>query len=152
VDDAWLDPEEQQAWSGLMTMFNLLDVALDRQLQQDSGLSHTQYGILSRLSRQPGRTMHMSELAASTSSSQSRLSHAVTGMEAKGWVSRSRCLSSRRMVHATLTAAGYDLAVKAAPGHVREVRRLVFDQLSRERMRSLIGVTQAVLNALEPNR
>lgn len=144
----WLDADEQRVWIGLIATMTLLDAALDRQLQQDSDLSHAQYGMLSMLSEAPDRTMHMSELAVVTSSSQSRLSHAVARLEDEGWVLRSRCPGNKRAVHATLTDAGYALVRAAAPGHVAEVRRLFFDHLSREQVAQLAGITATTLQAL----
>ena len=50
------------------------------------------------------------------------------------------CPTNRRIQYATLTDAGLSLLEGAAPGHVAEVRRLVFDRLSRDdvpRLRSL---------------
>jgi len=90
----------------------------------------------------------MNVLARMTSTSQSRLSHAVARLEDLGWVERSRCPANMRAVHATLTEAGWHIVAAAAPGHVAEVRRLVFDHLSREQVHQLGAITQAVLEAL----
>ena len=144
----WLNDDEQQAWVSLLAATTLLDVALDRQLQRDSGLSHAAYGILAQLSEAPGRTLHMHELATATNSSQSRLSHAAVRLEALGLIGRSRCPVSRRAVHATLTDAGYELVVEAAPGHVALVRRLVFDRLDAEQVRQLHAIARTMLDAL----
>jgi DNA-binding MarR family transcriptional regulator len=145
----WLDDDEQHAWLGLLTTQARLDAALDRQLQRDFGLSHTQYGIMARLSVAPGRTMHMSTLAAWTASSQSRLSHAVARLEEQGWVERTRCSENKRAVHATLTETGWELIKKAAPSHVHEVRRLLFDNLTPQQVRALGEITDTVLATLE---
>jgi hypothetical protein len=57
------------------------------------------------LSDAPGRSLRMSELADSTQSSRSRLSHAVTRLEGLGWVRRSTSTSWRRMgISASLDA------------------------------------------------
>lgn len=144
----WLDDDEQRAWIGLIATMTLLDVALDRQLQRASGLSHAQYAIMARLSESPNRTMHMSELAIMTSSSQSRLSHAVARLEDEGWIIRVRCSGNGRAVHATLTESGYQLVVTAAPGHVSEVRRLLFDHLTHDQVDHLIDVTTTALTVL----
>ena len=141
----WLDADEKQAWIGMIATLTLLDVALDRQLQESSGLSHAQYAILSRLSDAPGRMLHMSALAAMTSSSQSRLSHAVSRLEDSGW---ERCPENGRAVHATLTDSGMALVRSAAPGHVAEVRRLLFDHLSKEQVLQLGSITESALQVL----
>jgi len=90
----------------------------------------------------------MKALARMTSTSPSRLSHAVSRLEERGWVERSRCPASQRAVHAMLTDAGYQFVVSAAPGHVAEVRRLLFDRLSREQVLQLTAVTSTALGAL----
>ena len=145
----WLGEGESRAWLGVLAMTAVLDSALDRQLQTDAGLTHGQYGILARLSESPGRSAHMSSLAMATSNSQSRLSHAVAGLEARGWVSRSRCPVNGRGVHATLTDAGQALVTRAAPGHVDAVRRLVFDHLTPEQVEALTTISGTVLAALK---
>lgn len=144
----WLDAQEQRAWFGFIASVTMLDAALDRQLQQDSGLSHAQYGTLARLSQAPERTMHMSALAAITSSSQSRLSHAVARLESSGWVVRAPCPTSKRAVHATLTDEGYAMVVAAAPGHVALVRRLLFNRLNREQVEQLIAIAEVAKETL----
>lgn len=145
----WLNDDEQRAWQAMISSTTLLDVALDRQLQRDSGLAHAAYAILAGLSEAPGRTLHMHQLAVATNSSQSRLSHAAARLEEQGLIVRSRCPESRRAVHATLTDSGYETVVDAAPGHVALVRRLVFDRLSPTQVAQLEAIGGAVLQALE---
>jgi DNA-binding MarR family transcriptional regulator len=144
----WLDAEEQAAWYSIMATAMLLGEAIDRQLERDSGLTHAQYALLARLSMARGRMLHMNELAVLMSSSLSRLSHAVARLEQRGWVARSRCPENRRAVHATLTDSGYQLIRAAAPGHVREVRRLVFEGLTREQIRQMATITAHTIKVL----
>ena len=47
-----------------------------------------------------------------------------------------------------MTSAGYDLVVAAAPGHAGEVRRLLFDHLTRQQVGVLNEVTGATLGVL----
>jgi DNA-binding MarR family transcriptional regulator len=148
TETRWLDDGEQSAWRALLAATTLLDVALDRQLQRDSGLSHAAYGILAQLSEADGRTLHMHELASVTNSSQSRLSHAAARLESQGLIQRTRCPQSRRAVHATLTDAGCVLVQQAAPGHVELVRRLVFDRLEPAQVEQLDGIARTILAAL----
>ena len=93
--------------------------------------------------------MRMSELAARAQSSQSRLSHAVARLEERGWVRRERCPADRRSYFAVLTDEGYAAIAAAAPGHVEEVRRSLFDVLTPEQVRSLDEICSAVRNTLE---
>src|SRR3954467_13823093 len=92
----WLSAAEQRAWRTYIEATTLLLDALDRQLQQDAGMPHAYYEILVRLSEATDRTMRMSELADASRSSRSRLSHAVSRLEERGWVERQDCETDRR--------------------------------------------------------
>lgn len=61
-----------------------LPAVLDAQLQRDAGLTFFKYMVLATVSEQPGRTMWMSELAATISASLSRFSHIASRLEARG--------------------------------------------------------------------
>jgi DNA-binding MarR family transcriptional regulator len=146
----WLDDTEQQAWREFLWATRLLFEALDRQLQRDSGMPHTYYMILATLSEAPARTMTMGQLAEVLRSSPSRLSHAVSRMEADGWVRRSRNPDNRRITNAHLTDLGFDTLAAAAPGHVEAVRRHLFDRLSPEQVAALHEMCGTVRAGLEP--
>jgi DNA-binding MarR family transcriptional regulator len=144
----WLEPHELETWLSYVAVTTLLEAELDRQLQRDSGMPHTYYLILAILSERPGRTLRMSELAAATQSSQSRLSHAVTRLERLGWVRRTPCPDDRRSTFAQLTEEGFTALAAAAPGHVDTVRRYLFDRLSPEQVGQLRDICAAVLAGL----
>ena len=118
---------------------------LDRQLQRDSDMPHAYYQILAMLSEVPGRTLRMSDLAAITQSSQSRLSHAVARLERRGWIRRRPCPDDRRSTLATLTELGFQALETAAPGHVRTVRENLFDRLTCDQVGQLREICQAVV-------
>ncbi len=141
----WLSSDELAAWLSYVAATALLESALDRQLQRESGMPHAYYQILAMLSEVPGRTLRMSDLAAITQSSQSRLSHAVARLERRGWIRRRPCPDDRRSTLATLTEAGFDALAAAAPGHVRTVREHLFDRLSCEQVQQLRDICRTVL-------
>jgi DNA-binding MarR family transcriptional regulator len=145
----WLDGEEQQTWRAFLWTSRLINEALERQLQRDSGIPHTYYVILAMLSEQPDRTMTMSQLAKIVRSSPSRLSHAITRLEEAGWVRRTPHPEDRRTTLAELTELGHDRVLKAAPGHVEEVRQRLFDPLTREEMLRLRDILRKVLPGLD---
>lgn len=146
----WLDDDEQRTWRDFLAATQLVNEALDRQLQREAGMPHTYYMILVALSEAPERSMRMSELAARAQSSQSRLSHAVARLEERGWVRRRPCDSDRRGSFAALTDKGFAALADAAPGHVEEVRRSLFDVLTPEQLGQLAEICAAVRNTLEP--
>ncbi|GAA2145506.1 MULTISPECIES: MarR family transcriptional regulator [Actinomadura] len=152
TDTRWLDDEEQETWRAFLWTSRLLSEALDRQLQHDSGMPHAYYMILAMLSESPGRALTMTELATIVHSSPSRLSHAVNRLEEAGWVRRSKDDADRRTTIAELTDEGFTALEKAAPGHVAEVRRNLFDPLTREQMLQFQQALRTLLESLDPNR
>lgn len=148
ADPRWLDDTEQQTWRAFVAVTRLLDHDLDRQLQRDSGMPHAYYVILAMLSEAPDRTLTMSALACATHSSPSRLSHAVRRLEDQGYVVRRAHPTDRRATLACLTETGYTALTTAAPGHVAEVRRVLFDALTPEQVRQLGEISRAILAGL----
>jgi DNA-binding MarR family transcriptional regulator len=132
-------------------MAQLLQEALDRQLQRDSDMPHAYYMLLAMLSDADGHSLRMTELAERTNSSQSRVSHAVTRLEQAGWIRREACPSDKRGTVAVLTEAGYKALETAAPGHVEAVRQSLFDALTPDQVDQLIGICDAVLGKLDPD-
>ncbi len=130
----WLDEEEMAAWRSFVTASNLLNRRLERQLKEDSGLSHTQYEILVHLSAAPAGSLRMTELADKLVTSKSGLTYQVTQLEKMGLVGRRSCPSDVRGVFAELTDQGREMLREAAPGHVALVRELLIDVLSREQL------------------
>lgn len=141
----WLSDEEQRTWRAFLGATRLVFDELDRELQRDAGMPHGYYVVLVALSEAPGRSLRMTDLAAATGSSRSRLSHAVARLEEAGWVQRRPCPSDRRGSDAVLTDAGMAVLVAAAPGHVEGVRRLLFDRLTPAQLGQLRDVCEAVL-------
>jgi DNA-binding MarR family transcriptional regulator len=145
----WLDREELAAWMGLAALSHLLPPALDAQLQRDAGISFFEYGILAHLSESPDRTRRMSQLAVLANGSLSRLSHAVSRLEDRGWIVRRQAADDGRVTEAHLTAAGYRALAAAAPGHVEEVRTRVLDLLTPAQVAQLRTITRTLVGGLD---
>ena len=143
----WLTTDEQRTWRSFLTACQALFGAIDAQLLHDSGLPHGYYEILVHLSEAPGRALRMSQLATASTFSKSRLSHAVSRLEERGWVIRQDCPTDRRGQVALLTDAGYAVLSSAAPGHVDQVRRSLIDALSPEQVRQLGEISAAMTAA-----
>ena len=56
-----------------------------------------------------------------------------------------------RYTLATLTDQGQAKVTQAAPGHVREVRRLVFDPLTKTQSRQLREIGRRITRAIDPD-
>jgi DNA-binding MarR family transcriptional regulator len=148
TEPQWLDETEARAWRGYLRMHNRLWAALGRELVCDSGLSVTDYDVLVVLSETDGHRLRMRELGAQLLWEKSRLSHHVTRMERRGLVAREDCPTDARGAYVVLTPAGQRAIEEAAPAHVANVRRHLFDHLSREQVEALAGITDAVLGHL----
>lgn len=148
-DIPWLDDVEMVAWLHLVGIFIRLPYELDAQLRCDAGVSHFEYQILAGLSTAEGRSRRMSDIADFTAASLSRLSHAARRLEEQGWLTRSADPDDGRATVATLTAAGHAKLVATAPGHVRTVRRLVFDPLTRQQVQQLGRIAAAIDTPLQ---
>jgi DNA-binding MarR family transcriptional regulator len=133
----WLSKEQQRVWRNYLAATRMLETETERQLQRDSRMPATYYEIMVSLSEAPGRTLRMSELAERNRFSRSRLSHAVARMESEGWIERRDCPSDKRGAFAVLTEAGFAVLADAAPGHVEQVRSLLFDNLTEEQVNQL---------------
>jgi DNA-binding MarR family transcriptional regulator len=143
----WLSDEQQAAWRPFVALLLRLPAALDAQLQKDAGITQFDYLVLSALSESPGRTLRMSELAATANSSMSRLSHVVSRLEAKGWVRREPCPGDGRFINAVLTEDGWRKVLATAPGHVAAVRELLVSALTEEEFAQLGAISAKVLAA-----
>ena len=133
----WLDEAQQSLWQDLLTVVIGLPALLDRQLEQDEGISNFEYSVLARLSMAEGSTMRLSDLAALCNSTLPRLSKVMARFEQRSWITRLPDPDNGRYTLARLTEAGLQKVVASAPGHVEEVRQLVFDSLSATQQRNL---------------
>ena len=125
-----------------------LPALVDAQLRSESGLSRYEYLVLDMLAETPGGTRLMSELAAVTNGSLSRLSHAASRLEQNGWITRAPVENNRRATAATLTQAGWDKLAASAPGHVETVQSVLFDHLSPEQLTALSRALIPIATAL----
>jgi len=141
-ENLWLDADEKEAWTGLISLVLLLPGKLEAPLQSAAGLTLFEYLTLSQVSEAPDRRLRMSELAFLANGSLSRLSNVVKRFEQRGWVERSPDPDDGRYTLVALTDPGYDLVVAAAPVHVRAVRDLVIDRLTAEDQEALARIAE----------
>ncbi|MFI7024184.1 MarR family winged helix-turn-helix transcriptional regulator [Micromonospora sp. NPDC049900] len=149
TETRWLRDDERAAWLANSAIMISLPAALDARMQRESELTFFEYIVLSVLSEEPERTMQMSRLAARAAASLSRLSHVVGRLETRGLLARSRIPGAGRATNATLTEAGYQTVVAAAPGHVAAVREYLIDQLEPGDLAALRRIGTAVEAAID---
>lgn len=146
----WLNPEEQDTWLALWSVTEWMPTRLDEQLKRDSGVNLHDYFALAQISMAPNEQLTMTELAAVSDMSPSRLSHVVSRLEKRGWVERNPSETDRRTNIASITEQGRVFIRGAAPGHVERVHQLVFDPLTPEETRQLGHLLNKILRTLDP--
>ncbi|MFF5500488.1 MarR family winged helix-turn-helix transcriptional regulator [Streptomyces roseolus] len=147
----WLTDAEQCAWRTFLDVQRMLTHQLERDLQP-FGLTMNDYEILVNLSESAERRLRMSDLAAATLQSKSRLSHQITRMENAGLVQRENCESDRRGLYAVLTDEGMETMRKVAPHHVESVRDHFIDRLSPEALGGLHESLKPIAERLRGKR
>ena len=98
----------------------------------------------------PQRTRRRSEAAALANGSLTRLSRTVDRLDGRGWVIRRPDPEDGRSTLAVLTDAGWDEVASTAPAHVAEVRRLVFDPLTKTQVRQLHEMAERIRQVARP--
>ncbi len=150
-DAPWLNDEEQSLWRVHLEVGRLLGYAMERGLQP-FGLAINDYTILVELSEAEDRRMRMTDLAAATLQSKSRLSHQITRMEAAGLVTRDSCPGDRRGLYAVLTDHGWETMRQVAPHHVRNVREHFIDRLDPEQITTMYAALAPIAEHLRELR
>ncbi|MGI5129605.1 MarR family winged helix-turn-helix transcriptional regulator [Pseudonocardia sp. CA-107938] len=146
----WLDEQEMSTWMALLCVMTWLPHELDAQLQRDAGISHFEYGLLAQLSASPNDEARISDLARVGNGALPRVSKALDRFEQHGWITRRPDPSDGRYTLATLTPEGRALVERTAPGHVEQVRRLVFDRLTPSQVRQLGRIAGTIEAAVRP--
>jgi DNA-binding MarR family transcriptional regulator len=125
----WLSPDEERLWRRWLQLNARLNATLQREMQDDSGLSSADFEVLVNLTDNPDGRVRVTDLASRMLWERSRLSHHVTRMEGRALVQKVECKEDGRGAWVVITPSGRTAIEKAAPGHVETVRRLVFDAL-----------------------
>lgn len=148
----WLDESEDRAWRAVWALMTWLPTRLDAQLREEAGMSLVEYNALSQISEAPERTVRLSELAVSANMTLSHLSRVIARMERAGWVTRYPDPRDGRFTLGQLTEEGWDQVRRAAPGHVRAVRRYVLDALGPEQVAALGGIAGVIAGRVAPEQ
>jgi DNA-binding MarR family transcriptional regulator len=144
----WLDADEARAWRGYRRMRALLDLQISRDLSRDSGISDSDYDVMSTLSEKPGRRWRANALARRLMWSTSRLSHHVARMERRGLVTRQESADDGRGAEVSLSETGWEALQAAAPQHLASVRQHFIDVLTPVELKTLSQVFAKVIEHL----
>jgi len=132
----WLNQSEMNAWLAFIKTSRDLIRALERDLEQ-FGLDGGDYQLLAMLSDAPDQRLRMCELADELRLSRGGLTRRMNGVLKKKLVVRNRDPTDKRAAYIEMSAKGRALLDRAAPVHVRSVRRLMIDLLSASEIKAI---------------
>lgn len=148
TETRWLNEDEQRMWRRYRDVNQLLELAVERQLQRDAAMSMSDYGVLVCLSEASGDGLRARELGAALGWDRSRVSHQVRRMEGRGLVSKGTCAEDGRGTVVTLTREGARAIAEVAPKHVDKVRELFIDTVSEEEVHQLTEVYERIITRI----
>ena len=130
-------------------MNQLLDLAVERQLQRDAAMSQSDYAVLVSLSESERDGLRARDLGAALGWDRSRVSHQVRRMEGRGLVAKNECAEDGRGTIVTLTEQGAEAIGSVAPKHVEKVRELFVDVISDDEVRLLTDIYERVVARID---
>lgn len=145
----WLTDKEQRVWRLTRDFQQLMDLAIDRQLQQIASMSSADYAVLVCLSEGDPAGLRAREVGSQLGWDRSRVSHQVRRMAARGLVIKDTCADDGRGTIVRITDQGMREIQAAAPPHVEKVRELYIDHLSAEEVGILTDIFARVVRRVE---
>lgn len=120
-----LTPTEVELWQGLGRVVHSLPRRVDADMLRATGLSMTDYAMLSTLAAAEDHRLRLIDLAGRTGLSASRVSRVVDDLERAGTVRKERSAADARATVAILTSVGLEQQQGAALQHAAIARRFV---------------------------
>jgi DNA-binding MarR family transcriptional regulator len=146
-----LGEDELRAWQALLHAHHEVTGKLDGELRERHGLSLSDYDVLLRLARAPGRSLRMTELAERVLLSPSGLTRLVDRLVREGLVQRDRLEGDARVILARLTDRGRHVLIRAARTHLRGIRQHYTGRLSPAQLRNVAAALEAIVGPHEPH-
>lgn len=132
-----LNPDELQVWQACKTVGHDVTRRVGAELTAVTGLSGSEYGLLSRLEELGDGRLGQQALADAMGWAKSRMSHQLTRMAARGIVHREKGPIGVMVV---LTPEGRDLLAQARPVHAAAVREHLIDRLGEAERAMLVRI------------
>jgi DNA-binding MarR family transcriptional regulator len=144
-----LTDTEEVLFRSLMRLTITLPRALGDDLVRARGMTANEYKTLMHLSEAPSRELRISDLAAATALSVSRMSRLLDDLQSKQLIVKRRSEIDGRGNLACLTRQGLSVLKSAYPEHLASVRRLVMDQLDDADKVQLARILEAVASTVD---
>lgn len=128
---------KSQTYGHLVGAHATLTRRLSALLEQEHGLTMSEYEVLFLLSREKDHSMRRIDLSREVRLSPSGITRMLDRLEATGLVGKGSCASDARVTYAVLTDTGMQKLRDCAPVHQAEIDRLLGERLSDEEVETL---------------
>jgi DNA-binding MarR family transcriptional regulator len=130
-----LSSDDLAVWHACKTLGDTVMRRIGAEITAATGLSGTDYGVISRLADLGGGRLAQRALTESIGLTKGALSHQLTRMTERGLLRRDKGPAGVTVV---LTDHGRDLLRRARPVHAHAVRRHLLDRLTPEERATLL--------------
>jgi DNA-binding MarR family transcriptional regulator len=113
-----------RAWTRLLRAYSSTTRLLSAELQEEHGLTLSDYEALLVLSHAEEGRLKRVELARSLMLTPSGITRLLQGLEDAGLVERASCATDLRVTYAQLTGAGREKLEAASGGHIASIQAL----------------------------
>jgi len=134
-----LSPRELRVWHAFVMMGEDVLGRVGRDIEQATGLSGPEFGVLSRLAAFGKGEMRQQALASVMAWDKSRLSHQLTRMQERGLIERRR--TDGKAVLVRFTELGRERLGAALPVRAESVRRNLLSRLTSEQIDTIVRVS-----------
>src|SRR5580698_1626400 len=131
-----LSPQEFRVWHAFRLMHEDVLARVGRDIAQATGLSGSEFGVLSRLAAPSKGELRQQVLAGMMGWDKSRLSHQLTRMQERSLIERRRV--DGKTVLITITELGREKLDAARPVHAASVRRNLLSRLTQEQTDTIV--------------
>jgi DNA-binding MarR family transcriptional regulator len=135
-DGQALGPRQLGAYFALMEAVSLLQHQVEQHLRTQGDISYVQFQLLARLAEARGQ-LTMTQLADGVVYSRSGLTYQAGLLEKAGLITRGQSPDDERATLVAITENGLALFGRVLPGHIKVVRRLLFDPLTDDDLHHL---------------
>ena len=137
-----LTHNELETWRGFRFMVEETSLGVSRALSSSTGMSGGQFGILSILQDAPPKGLRQQELADAMRWDRTRLSHQLTRMQARHWVTRKKAERGGTLV--LITKMGRDKLTRVSPILGQIVREHFLSRLTESQLAALQEIRAAL--------
>lgn len=130
---------ERASWGEFLNTYAMIYRIIEDDLQEHARLTHVEFEVLLRLSKQDNQRLRIQDIAAQSILTRSGISRVVERLEKAGLVIREEADEDKRGAYAVLTEAGLERFRTAIRFHLDCVRRNFLGLFNEEELIQMAG-------------